>query len=79
MEAYFDNAATTKVFDSVKDMVVKAMTEDYGNPSAKHQKGVDAENYIKEARGIIAKTLKAQDKEILFTSGVREQGYGKGW
>ncbi len=72
MEAYFDNAATTKVFDSVKDMVVKAMTEDYGNPSAKHQKGVDAENYIKEARGIIAKTLKAQDKEILFTSGGSE-------
>ncbi len=72
MEAYFDNAATTKVFDSVKDMVVKAMTEDYGNPSAKHQKGVDAENYIKEARGIIAKTLKAQDKEILFSSGGSE-------
>ena len=34
MEAYFDNSATTRVFDSVKDIVVKAMTEDYGNPSA---------------------------------------------
>ena len=33
MEAYFDNSATTKVLDSVKDIVVKTMTEDYGNPS----------------------------------------------
>lgn len=72
MEAYFDNAATTKVFDSVKDIVVKAMTEDYGNPSAKHLKGVKAENYIKDARSVIAKSLKAQDKEILFTSGGSE-------
>ena len=30
MEAYFDNSATTRVFDSVKDIVVKTMTEDYG-------------------------------------------------
>ena len=32
MEAYFDNSATTRVFDSVRDVVVKVMTEDYGNP-----------------------------------------------
>lgn len=30
MEAYFDNAATTKVFPEVKDLVVKLMEEDYG-------------------------------------------------
>ena len=72
MEAYFDNSATTRVFDSVKDVVVKVMTEDYGNAAAKHLKGVEAENYIKEARSIIAKTLKVQDKEILFTSGGSE-------
>ena len=30
MEAYFDNSATTRVFDSVRDIVVKTMTEDYG-------------------------------------------------
>lgn len=72
MEAYFDNSATTKVFDSVKDIVVKTMTEDYGNPSARHMKGVEAENYIKEARSIIARSLKVQEKEILFTSGGSE-------
>ena len=32
MEAYFDNSATTKVTESVKEIVVKARTEDYGNP-----------------------------------------------
>ena len=31
MEAYFDNSATTRVFDCVKDAVVNAMTVDYGN------------------------------------------------
>lgn len=72
MEAYFDNAATTRVFDSVKDIVIKTMTEDYGNPSAKHIKGMEAENYIKEARSIIAKSLKVQEKEIIFTSGGSE-------
>ena len=72
MEAYFDNSATTRVLDSVKDIVVKTMTEDYGNAAAKHSKGMVAENYIKQARAEIAKTLKVQDKEILFTSGGTE-------
>ena len=72
MQAYFDNSATTKVFDSVRDIVVKAMTEDYANPSARHLKGMQAEAYIKEARAVIAKSLKVQEKEILFTSGGSE-------
>ena len=69
MEAYFDNSATTRVFDSVRDVVVKVMTEDYGNPSAKHRKGMEAERYVRQAAADIAKTLKVKDKEILFTSG----------
>ncbi len=72
MEAYLDNSATTKVMDCVTELVVKVMTEDYGNPSAKHRKGMEAERYVKEARAAIAKTLKVQDKEILFTSGGTE-------
>lgn len=72
MEAYFDNSATTRVLDSVKDIVVKTMTEDYGNAAAKHRKGMEAENYIREARSEIAKTLKVAEKEILFTSGGSE-------
>lgn len=72
MEAYFDNSATTKVFDCVKDAVVNAMTVDYGNAAARHMKGVEAERLIKEARAEIAKSLKVQEKEILFTSGGTE-------
>lgn len=72
MECYFDNSATTRVLDSVKDIVVKTMTEDYGNAASKHRKGMEAEQYIREARRIIAGTLKAAEKEILFTSGGSE-------
>lgn len=63
MEAYFDNSATTRVLDSVKDIVVRTMTEDYGNPAAKHRRGMEAEQYIRAARSEIAKTLKVLDKE----------------
>ena len=69
MAVYFDNSATTKVSERVMQLVVKTMREDYGNPSAKHRMGVDAERYVKEAAGKIAKTLKCSPKEIIFTSG----------
>ncbi len=72
MEAYFDNSATTRVLDSVKDAVVDAMCINYGNAAAKHRKGVTAENLIREAKQTIADTLKVQEKEILFTSGGTE-------
>lgn len=72
MEAYFDNSATTKVLDCVKDAVVDAMCVNYGNSAAKHRKGVEAENLIREAKKAIADTLKVQEKEILFTSGGTE-------
>ena len=72
MEAYFDNSATTRVLDSVREIVVRTMTEDYANPAAKHRKGMEAELYIRNARGEIARTLKVPDKEILFTSGGSE-------
>jgi len=71
-EVYFDNSATTRVFDSVRDIMVQSMMADYGNTSSKHMKGVEAENYIKTAREEIAKTLKVKEKEIIFTSGGTE-------
>ena len=55
MEVYFDNSATTRVLDSVRDVVVKVMTEDYGNPSAKHRKGMEAEQYVRQAASRIAR------------------------
>ncbi|MCC8025318.1 MAG: cysteine desulfurase [Clostridium sp.] len=72
MEVYFDNSATTRVLDSVRDVVVKVMTEDYGNPSAKHRKGMAAEQYVRQAAADIAGTLKVKSGEILFTSGGTE-------
>ncbi|MCR4588904.1 MAG: cysteine desulfurase, partial [Lachnospiraceae bacterium] len=53
-------------------LMTKIMTEDYGNPSSMHFKGIEAEKYVKDARTIIAKTLKCKEKEILFTSGGTE-------
>ncbi len=72
MIAYLDNSATTRVSDTVKDIMVKVMSEDYGNPSSLHVKGVEAERYIRETTDIIAKTLKVQPKEIIYTSGGTE-------
>ena len=72
MQAYLDNSATTRCSERAKDLMVKLLMEDYGNPSSLHTMGVTAENYIKEAKKRIAATLKADEKEILFTSGGTE-------
>lgn len=72
MEAYFDNSATTRCYPEVAEIVVKTMTEDFGNPSAMHKKGVEAEQYVKQSAELLAKLLKVSDKEILFTSGGTE-------
>lgn len=72
MEAYLDNSATTRVAPEVVETVSKVMLEDYGNPSSKHMKGVEAERYVKDAKAVIAKSLKCQEKEIIFTSGGTE-------
>jgi len=72
VEAYLDNSATTRCYEEVRDVVVKTMMEDFGNPSSMHMKGVEGEHYIKEAAGKIAKTLKVDEKEIYFTSGGTE-------
>ena len=72
MEAYFDNSATTRCYPEVAEIVVKTMTEDFGNPSAMHLKGVEAEKYVREAAQTLAKILKINEKEIIFTSGGTE-------
>lgn len=72
MEAYLDNSATTRCIEAVRDAVVQTMMEDFGNPSSKHMKGVEAERYLKDARETIARTLKVKEKEIYFTSGATE-------
>jgi len=71
-EIYFDNSSTTKASPEVVRIVDKVMTEDYGNPSSMHRKGIEAEKYIRDARRKIASVLKVQENEIYFTSGGTE-------
>lgn len=72
MEIYLDNGATTRVLPKVRDEMVKVLMDDYGNPSAMHTKGVEAEKYLKNTRKIIADSLKVDIGEIYFTSGGTE-------
>lgn len=72
MEVYFDNAATTKIIPEVREIMLETMDVEYGNPSSMHIKGVQAENYLRNARNTIAKQLKCESKEIIFTSGGTE-------
>ncbi len=72
MEVYLDNSATTRCLPDAISLMTTLLEEDYGNPSSLHNKGMEAENHIKAARAIIAKSLKAKDKEIVFTSGGTE-------
>ena len=71
-EIYLDNAATTFTNQKAVEVMNRVMTQDFGNPSSLHQKGIVAENYIKDARKIIAKSLKCDEREIIFTSGGTE-------
>lgn len=72
MEVYMDNAATTRAYPEVVQLMNKIMEEDYGNPSSLHMKGVEAERYIRRAREILAGILKVEEKELIFTSGGTE-------
>lgn len=72
MEVYLDNSATTKCLPEVAALMTHIMCEEYGNPSSLHKKGVESEKYVRHAKEVIAKCLKVQEKEILFTSGGTE-------
>lgn len=69
---YFDNSATTQCSEAAAAKVHEALTEQFGNPSSLHNFGMLGENYIKESREIIAKSLHVTPKEIFFTSGGTE-------
>ena len=56
MECYLDNSATTRCLDSAAALMAGILCTDYGNPSSLHHKGVQAEEYVRHAREVIAKT-----------------------
>ncbi len=72
MEAYLDNSATTCIDEEVLTLMERVYREDFGNPSSRHKKGMEAERYLKNAKEQIAATLKCKPEEILFTSGGTE-------
>lgn len=72
MEAYLDNSATTRCSEKAAEVMMQVLRTDFGNPSSLHNKGMEAENYLRNSRKIIAKTLRAKEKEIIFTSGGTE-------
>lgn len=71
-EVYLDNSATTRPLPEVVEAMVKTLQDNYGNPSSLHNKGLEAEKILKEARQKIARRLAASPEEIIFTSGGTE-------
>ncbi len=71
-EIYLDNSATTRVYKEAADEAYSAMTEFYGNPSSLHNKGIEAERIMEDARKKIAAALGADGGELVFTSGGTE-------
>lgn len=72
MEAYLDNAATTKVNGNVVDTMAEALKSTYGNPNSLHKVGRDAEDKLESARKIIGESINADAEEIVFTSCATE-------
>ena len=67
-----DHSATTRVSSHVAQVVLEMMTENYGNPSSLHHRGVLAQQALERARRQIASALGAREEEIIFTSGGTE-------
>ena len=67
MEIYLDNSATTKVCREAADAMMSVLTDNYGNPSAVHAKGVKAKTALETARGRIADVLSCDPAEIYFS------------
>lgn len=73
---YFDNAATTKVDDSVLSSYVEVSKKLFGNPSSLHELGDLTTGLLRQSRKQIASLLNVKDEEIIFTSGGTE---GDNW
>ena len=65
---YLDNAATTPVRMEAAQAAMKAMTEEWGNPSARHALGSQAAERVKQWRSEVAAGLGCLPEEVVFTS-----------
>lgn len=72
VEAYLDNSATTPLCSTAKEKMVDSIENIWGNPSSLHEKGIEADLLLKEARRCLAQQLSCTEKEVFFTSGGTE-------
>ena len=72
MRIYFDHNATTPVDPAVAEMIVRVMSEEFGNASSVHHFGQRAKAVLDEARSSVAALIGAEPPEIVFTSGGTE-------
>lgn len=69
---YLDYAATSlKHFDIIKD-TISELENIYANPNSNHTLGKKNNTLLNNARKFIAKSINANDNEIIFTSGGTE-------
>lgn len=69
---YADNAATTRISDSVFEKMLPFLREQYGNASSQYSLGAKAKRAIEQARKQVAAAIGAEPFEITFTSGGSE-------
>ena len=72
MEIYLDNCATTKVCPEAVEAAMKAMAEDYGNPSSLHRMGLRAERLLTGTRKAAAALLGCDYGCIYLTGGATD-------
>ena len=69
---YFDNNATTRTADEVREAMIPFFGELYGNPSSMHAFGGGVAKYLSQAREKVAEFLNCSPEEIIFTSCATE-------
>ncbi|MGN0977440.1 MAG: cysteine desulfurase family protein, partial [Faecousia sp.] len=69
---YLDNSATTKPCSEAVAAMTKALTENWGNPSALYDFGIDAARSLRNARHQVAAAMGAEPDRMFFTSGGTE-------
>ena len=69
---YLDNAATTRIYPEVADLIAEESKNDFFNPSALYKPSVALSVKIRNARESIKSALHAGDGELYFTSGGSE-------
>jgi cysteine desulfurase len=70
---YMDYGATTPVDPRVVDVMIPWLREHFGNPASRsHAWGWEAEEAVEKARAQVASLIKADPREIVWTSGATE-------